>query len=226
MFRRRPLSDFSDEIQAHLQLEANRLRAAGLTEDEAWRAACRNVGNLTAAEERFYEGSRWMWLDHLWNDTRRALRGLRKAPVFTFTAAVTLALGIGATTSIFTLVHAVLLKSLPVWNPGQLYRLGDETHCCVYGGFSQFHEFSIVSYELYQQFRDHTLGFEELAAFQAAGTLLGVRRASEPVETYFAENVSGNYFAMFGVNAFAGRMLTLADDQPGAAPATVMSYRL
>jgi len=81
------------------------------------------------------------------------------------------------TKSIFTLVDAVLLKSLPVANPAQLYRLGKEIHCCVWGGYSQDGVFSIVSYELYKHFRDHTKGFEELAAFQAGGKLLGVRRA-------------------------------------------------
>jgi predicted permease len=226
--RRRPQSDFSQELQAHLELEMERLRTEGLSEDEAYRAARRNLGNLTNAGERFYESSRWVWLEHLWQDTRHAVRRLRKAPAFTITAALTLALGIGATTSIFTLVHAVLLKSLPVSNPAQLYRLGKTTNCCMSGGYSQGDEFSIVSYELYKHFRDNTKGFEELAAFQAGSILLGVRRAhsANAAETYAGEFVSGNYFAMFGVNAYAGRMLTVADDQPGAPPVAVMSYRV
>ncbi len=226
--RRRSPSDFSKELQAHLDLEADRLRSEGLPEDEAYHAARRNLGNLAAAGERFYESSRWMWLEHLWHDARHALRRLRQAPAFTITATLTLALGIGATTSIFTLVHAVLLKSLPVANPGQLYRLGKETHCCIWGGYSQGDEYSIVSYPLYKHLRDNTKGFEELAAFQAGATLLGVRRAHNPnaAETYSGEFVSGNYFAMFGVNAYAGRVLTAADDHAGAPPAAVMSYRV
>jgi predicted permease len=167
-------------------------------------------------------------MDRLIQDTRHALRRLRKAPAFTITATLTLALGIGATTSIFTLAHAVMLKSLPVSNPHQLYRLGKETHCCVWGGYSQDKDFSIVSYELYQHFRDHTKGFEELAAFQAGGTFLGVRRAHSATvaETFRGHFVSGNYFAMFGVSAYAGRALTTGDDQPGAPPAAVISYRV
>src|SRR6476469_4879843 len=110
-------------------------------------------------------------------DVRYALRQFRKAPGFTGTAILTLALGIGATTSIFTLVHAVLLKSLPVANPGELYRLGKETRCCYMGGYSQPEEFSLVSYELYKYFRDNTKGFSELAAFPASGQLFGVRRS-------------------------------------------------
>jgi hypothetical protein len=158
--RRRPQSDFSEELQAHLALEIDRLRAAGMSEDQAIRAARQNLGNLTTAGERFYDSSRWLWLEQLAEDTRHALRRLRKTPAFTLTATLTLALGIGATTAIFTLVHAVLLKSLPVSNPGQLYRLGKEPQCCVWALYSQGKEFTLVSYELYKHFRDNTKGFE------------------------------------------------------------------
>src|SRR5436305_14072768 len=96
---------------------------------------------------------------------RHARRRLRKAPAFTLTTTLTLALGIGATTSIFTLVHAVLLKSLPVSNPDQLYRLGKRSYCCIWGGYVRNEEFVLVSYDLYQYFRDHTQGFEEMAGF-------------------------------------------------------------
>src|SRR6185369_6091607 len=141
---------------------------------------------------------------------------------------LTLALGIGATTAIFTLVHAVLLKSLPVSNPDQLYRLGNNPRCCMEGGYNQGQEFSIVSYELYKHFRDNTKGFEELAAFQAGQARLGVRRAHGPnaAESSLGEFVSGNYFAMFGIGAYAGRALIPGDDKPGAPPVAVISYRM
>lgn len=162
-------------------------------------------------------------------DLRVALRRLKSAPAFTATAVLTLALGIGATTSIFTLVHAVLLRSLAVANPRDLYRLGKETHCCVWGGYGQYREFSIVSNDLYKYLRDNTNGFVELAASQAGGSsLFGVRRTHvlEPARSYPGEFVSGNYFKMFGLTAFAGRLITAKDDQPGAFPVAVMSYRL
>ncbi len=224
--RRRPEADFSEELKAHLALEMDRLRAEGMSEDEAYHAARRNLGNLVGAEERFYEANRWLWLEHTMQDARHALRRLRKAPAFTISVILTLALGIGATTSIFTLAHAVLLKSLPVANPSQLYRVGKETHCCVWGGYSQDGEYSIFSYELYRHLRQQTKGFEELAAFQAGGTALGVRRArsNRAAESFGGEFVSGNYFAMFGVSAYAGRALTMADDRIGAPPAAVISY--
>ena len=87
-------------------------------------------------------------METCWQDMRYALRRLRMAPAFTVATVLTLALGIGATTSIFTLVHAVLLKSLPVANPRELYRLGKESRCCYQGGYSQEKEFSLVSYDL------------------------------------------------------------------------------
>ena len=90
------------------------------------------------------------FLETLIQDTRHALRRLRMAPAFTIATILTLALGIGATTSIFTLVHAVLLKSLPVANPGELYRLGKESGCCFQGGYSQDKEFSLVTYEFFK----------------------------------------------------------------------------
>jgi len=226
--RRRPQTDFSDELTSHLALEVDRLCQEGLTEQEAHWQAKRNLGNLAVSGERFFESSRWMWLEHSFQDTRHALRRLRKAPVFAVTAILTIALGIGATTSIFTLAHAVLLKSLAVSRPDQLYRLGKQTHCCVWGGFSQDQEYSIVSFELYKHLRDHTPGFAQLAAFSAFVPLVGVRRAhtTDAARSYPGEFVSGNYFEMFGVNAYAGRTLTASDDQFGAPPAAVMSYRL
>jgi len=167
-------------------------------------------------------------METLIQDTRHALRRLRMAKAFTITTTLTLALGIGATTSIFTLVHAVLLKALPVVNPGELYRLGKEARCCYVGGYSQEKEFSLVSYDLYKHFRDNTNGFAELAAFSAVEPLFGVRRAgsAEPAQSYPGEFVSGNYFSMFGIGAYAGRALTARDDQPGSPPTAVMSYRL
>src|SRR5437762_11668191 len=129
------------------------------------------------------------FLETLIQDTRLALRRLRMAPTFTIATVLTLALGIGATTSIFTLVHAVLLKSLPVAKPGELYRLGKESRCCYQGGYSQEKEFSLVSYDLYKYLRDATKGFSELAAFPSLELVFGLRRAgtSEAAQGYPGE---------------------------------------
>ena len=220
--------DFHNEIESHIQLEAERLREQGFSEEDARAAARRAFGNVLQTQERFYESRRWLWLDHLLQDMRYALRRLRLAPAFTTATVLTLALGIGATTSIFTLVHAVLLKSLPVANPGALYRVGKEAYCCAWGGYTQKNGFSIFSYDLYKYLRDSTEGFAELAAFQAGPSMFGVRRSgrSEAAQSYPGEFVSGNYFNMFGIRAYAGRAFTNADDQPGAPPVAVMSHRL
>src|SRR5216684_8465138 len=154
MLRRRRLEDFSTELRAHLALEADRLREEGLDEVEASRRAHLNLGNLMLQEERFYEASRWAWLDQLRQDIRYSIRQLRNAPGFTLTAALTLALGIGATTAIFTLIHAVLLKSLPVARPQELVRVGNEENCCVNGGMQK--NWSLFSFEQYRLFRENT----------------------------------------------------------------------
>src|SRR5690348_4001940 len=158
------------------------------------------------------------------DDIRYAMRQFVHAPGFTATAVLTLALGIGATTAIFTLVHAVLLKSLPVAKPSELYRVGDIENCCVNGGMQD--DWSLFSYDKYTTFRDQTSGFTELAAFQAGRDLIGIRRSgsNQPAQSLRTQYVSGNYFAMFGIGAYAGRMFTPEDDRKGAEPVTVMSY--
>jgi predicted permease len=158
-------------------------------------------------------------------DIRYALRQFLKTPGFTITAILTLALGIGATTAIFTLIHAVLLKSLPVARPSELIRIGDNENCCINGGMQD--NWSLFSTEQYREFRDHTPGFASLAAFQAGRYQIGVRRqgsdhASEP---FGAEFVSGNAFDTFGISAWMGRLLRASDDVKGAAPVAVISYR-
>src|SRR5271165_4143123 len=107
-------------------------------------------------------------MNTLFQDVRYALRQLRKSPGFTVTAIVTLALGIGANTAIFTLVQGILLRSLPVADPSQLYRIGDTDNCCVNGGFAgNDGDFDIYSYDLYRHLKDSAPEFESLAAVQA-----------------------------------------------------------
>ncbi len=158
-------------------------------------------------------------------DLRYALRRMRQSPGFAFICIFTLALGIGANTAIFTLVDAVMLRNLPVAQPGELYRLGDNNNCCVNQGLQG--DWSLFSYSQYKEFRDHTPEFSQLAAFQASPAELSVRRTgtNAPAEPFRGEFISGNYFSMFGLNAFAGRTIIPADDTPGAAPVAVMSYR-
>src|ERR1051325_6080098 len=111
-------------------------------------------------------------------DLQQAFRRLRKAPGFTTIAVITLALGIGTTTALFTLVHQVMLKSLPVTKPEELWRVGDKIRCCNWGGYTQDNDgnFSLFSYEAYKNFQKNSPEFVDLAALQAGNTALGVRR--------------------------------------------------
>src|ERR1700683_3610565 len=163
-------------------------------------------------------------------DLRDALRQLRKAPGFTATAVITLALGIGATTAIFTLIHQVMLTSMPVAKPEELWRVGDKIRCCNWGGYVQGDDenFSLFSWEAYKYFRARTPEFTDLAALQAGNAPLGVRRAGSQAaaDTRNGEYVSGNFFKTLGVQPWIGRLMTDTDDQEGAPPVAVMSYRI
>ncbi|MGE5324291.1 MAG: ADOP family duplicated permease [Actinomycetota bacterium] len=224
--RRRVYTDLSDEIREHLREKVEELMAGGLPRQQAEETARREFGNAALIEEHGREVWHWAVLESLFADLKYAVRRLKSSPGFTLVAVATLAIGIGGNTAIFTLIHAVMLRSLPVRDPQQLLRLsGDEPDCCVISGLQR--EWGIYSYPLYQDLRDHTPQFEELAAFKASPNRIGVRRQgdSRPAQSFLSEYVSGNYFRMFGVGAGVGRMLSPEDDRPGATPVAVMSYR-
>src|SRR5262245_50599910 len=157
---------------------------------------------------------------------RYALRQFWFSRVFTAAAVLTLALGIGGTTAIFTLIHAVMLRSLPVADPARLYRIGDGDNCCVQGGPQD--RWGMFSFPLYERLKRETPEFEEVAAFQAGGARLSVRRqgvdaAARPLRS---EYVTGNYFTTLGGGSFGGRMFTAEDDKPSAPPVAVLSHHI
>ena len=168
-------------------------------------------------------------MNRLIQDVQYALRQLRKAPGFTLTAILTLALGIGANAAIFTLVHAVLLRNLPVADPKSLVRVGDRDDCCVNGGTPDENNYSLFAYELYKHLRDNTPEFEQLAAMQSGfgyGSITA--RSSKPdalPKALRGEFVSGNYFQTLGLQPYAGRLMTPSDDVEGAPMTAVMSYQ-
>jgi predicted permease len=164
-------------------------------------------------------------METLRQDIAYALRQMRQSPVFTLTAMLTLALGIGATTAIFSLIHTVMLKSLPVVDPASLYRIGEGQDCCVEG--SPQDEWGMFSYPFYLRMKRNTPEFAELAAFQAGGSEFSARRGesdriAKPIRGEF---ITGNYFSTFGIGAFAGRTIVPSDDQLTAAPVAMLSYR-
>jgi len=161
-------------------------------------------------------------------DLRFALRQLRKTPGFTATAVLTLALGIGANASIFTLVNAILLKNLPVAEPDRLVKLGDQFMCCVGFGHRDDGDYALFSTAVYEHLKKNAPEFEELAAMQAGYLYrpVVVRRgdSQESARSVMGEFVSGNYFRMFGLRPREGRLLNDGDDVQGAPVVGVMSY--
>jgi len=165
-------------------------------------------------------------MNTLLQDLRYALRQLRKSPGFTLTVVLTLALGIGANTAIFTLIHGILLRSLPVVHPAQLYRIGDTGDCRVESGFQNGNgDFSIFSYDLYLHLKNSAPEFEQLAAVRAGALQWSVRRGESQAKSLQGQFVSGNFFSTLGLGSYAGRVFSGSDDSPSAAPVAVISYR-
>src|ERR1700683_1894726 len=165
-------------------------------------------------------------MQSLFSNLRYALRQFRLSPIFTASAVLTLALGIGGTTAIFTLIHAVMLRSLPVSDPAMLYRVGEGDDCSGERG-PQPH-WGMYSYDLYQRLKAEAPEFEDVAAFQAGGWRLSVRRvgvesAARPLP---CEYVTGSYFSTLGVGALGGRVLTPEDDTPASPPVAVLSHHV
>src|SRR5437868_6838145 len=164
-------------------------------------------------------------MQNVLGNTRYSLRQFRLSPVFTAAAVLTLALGIGGTTAIFTLMHAVMLRSLPVADPARLYRIGDGNDCCVEGGPQD--RWGMFSYPLYERLKAATPEFEEMTAFQAGIWRFTTRRQTDRLaKPLRGEFVTGSYFSTFGIRPFAGRLFSDSDDQPSAAPSAVLSYHV
>jgi len=217
MFRRkRKQDDFHAEIEAHLELETEQLKEHGLSDEEARAAARRAFGNVTQAEERFYESGRWLWWDHPVQDLRFGLRMLAKSPAFTAVAVLTLALAIGANTAIFSLIDKLMLRSLPVENPEDL--MGSSLSSPLSGGEPN----PFFTNSLWEQVRDQQDVFSGVLAWGYAPffdlTQGGI------VENAHGIFVSGSYFPTFGVRAAAGRLFGPSDDQRDCPSVAVLSY--
>jgi len=223
-FGRKP-ADFNAEIESHIELEADRLRQQGMTAEAARLAARRAFGNVTAAEERYYESSRWAWFDGLLRNFVFGLRTLVKSPGFSAVTILTLALGIGATTAIFSLMNAILLRNLPVRQPSELVLFGDGRAAGDTTALPN-DDWRLFSYDMLHQFQRRTRVFSDVAAVRSTpfGTHGSVASGAQ-MEKIGVELVSGNYFQALGVNPALGRVLNPSDDlAPGAHPVAVASY--
>jgi predicted permease len=225
--RRRLYNDLSAEMQQHLEEKIEELVAEGMSRKEATTSARRAFGNLTLIEHDSREIWQWPSLESFLADIRFATRMLFKNPGFIAVAILTLALGIGANTAIFTLLDAVLLSKLPVSNPQELVLFSDDPREGNLTGTESGHWY-VFSYRDYLQFRERNESFQDLCAFQAGRNRVRVHvagvKAVSPIESARGKLVSGNYFQLLGVSAVAGRTLTADDDRAEAPPAAVLSY--
>jgi putative ABC transport system permease protein len=201
--RRRLYNDLSDEIRDHLDEKIEELVSTGLPRKEATAAARRQFGNITLVEQDSREVWQWATIESLFADLRFAVRTLRKTPTFTATAILTLALGIGANTAIFTLIDALMLRTLPVRDPGQLVELLHR--------FPGEPELTGFSQESYQLMRDHNHVFSGLIATTHEAFQLG-GSGFEP-QTVEGGFVDGNYFNVLGLQPALGRLIGPEDDR-------------
>jgi len=232
LFRKRDIEQaVDDELRSTLETLTQEKIEQGLSQATARREALIEIGGIEQVKQGIRQVRAGHYVEILAGDIRYALRQLRRNQTFTAVAVLTLALGIGATTAIFTLIEQVMLQSLPVARPEQLWRIGGQPHCCDWGGYSQDSDgeqgnWSLFSWEAYRQFRANTPGFQDLAALQAGSMPLAVQPSgsSGPPDTANGQYVSGNFFQTLGVSAWRGRLFVDADDLEGAPPVAVMSF--
>ena len=228
LFRRKQADrELDDELSDHLALKIEQYVSQGVAPAEARRRALLDLGGLDQTKERCRDTRRINWLQDLTQDLRFALRTLRKSPAFTAVAVLTLGLGIGANTAIFSFIDAVLLRALPVKDPQQMVLLAwtargkPKNHGA--SGYGDCRERGCsFSLPFFHAIDAQATAFAGMAAF--AGPidvdLSGNGTASIAQGTY----VSGDFFSTLGVNAFIGRPLTPADDTVSAPPAIVLNY--
>ena len=220
MFRRkRTASDFSAEIEAHLQLEIERFKEQGLSEEQARAAARRAFGNVMQAEERFYESSRRLWWDHLWQDVRFGLRMLARNPGFTVTVVLTLALSIGANTAIFSIVNALLLESLPYSHPERMGAIYTQVTGPV--GSDERHHLNGEQWEL---LRDNVPALiSAVSGIRASGVNL---EAGSQVQYVHAGCISAHYLDVLAIHPIIGRNFSDAEDRPHGPKTAILNYGL
>jgi predicted permease len=218
---RRRDADLERELQSDLALEEEEQRERGLPPDEAHYAALRAFGNPTLIREQTHEAWGWAPVERFLQDLRIALRVLPKSPIFAVTAIVTLALGIGATTAIFSAMDAVLLRRLPVRDPQQLVYL-TVPDGQPYGASSSGDSDSSFSLPVFETLRRQSQAFSAVMAFVPLSTdKVDVRVASHEPEQASGEMVSADFFSGLGVSVARGRALSLDDEKQHAAVAVI-----
>lgn len=229
--RRRREEELDEELLAHLRMAVEERIESGESREEAEAAVRREFGNVALVKEATRAAWGWVWLEQWLQDVRYGLRFMRRGPGFTAIAVLTLALGVGANTAIFSVVDAVLLKKLPVKEPDQLvlfrsvggekYDIGGHIGSAGRDASGQV-ILSSFPYQTYARFREEQSVLSDVFAF---GTLSLNVNAFGEASVASGQAVSGNYYAGLGVPAIIGRTLTDEDDKPSAAPVAVITYR-
>jgi hypothetical protein len=226
--RKRHLSDLESDIQNHIEIETQDNIARGMPPEEARYTAKRKFGNVTRVMEETREVWIAAWFDHLIQDLRFAFRGIRKSPLFATVVILTLALGIGANTAIFTIIDSVMLQTIPVSDPQHLVVFSWQAHKDPdFSGHSSFGDCAgpdcSLSVPYFQSIRKSASGsFSGVAAF--SGPLPVNFSGSGPASRAQGTYISGDFFSTLGVPMFLGRPLGPVDDVAGAPGAIVLDY--
>jgi predicted permease len=225
LLRRKPMEgDLDEEVQSHLRMAVQERMDQGESAEQARTAALREFGNVGLVKEVTRDMWGWGWLETLLQDLRYGLRMLRRSPGLSTVAVLSLALGIGANTAIFSLLNAVMLRELPVERPGQLVLLGTGR---VNGDTDEFAATDLYSYPFYRELRRANQVFSEVSAVFSAmfEKVHGAVGGSPNLEPMNLQMVSGAYFPLLGVRPILGRAFSEAEDEPaGGHPVAVVSY--
>lgn len=222
--RGRMENDLEKELSFHIDQQVAEKMRSGLSEEEARRRTRLEFGSVEQIKEDCRKRRGTLWFEYLLQDARFGIRQLVKSPVFTSIALLSLALGIGANTAIFTLVNAILLRPLPVQTPNQLVLFGDGGSVGSVGSIPSGNT-RLFSYSFFHDFQKQTTSYSGVIASNSGQFSSKASFAGGAYETAHIELVSGNYFSVLGVPAFLGRTLIEPDDRaPGASPVAVASY--
>jgi predicted permease len=222
--KRRVEREIDEELDGYLDAAAAHKQQLGMSAREARRAARVEMGGRNAVKQRVWS-SRWeSVVENLLQDLRLGVRGLAKSPGFTVVALLSLTLGIGANTAIFTLMNAIMLRPLPVDHPQQLVLFGNGASIGSIGGLPH-RSWQLFSYAMYRRFREKTEAFSTLTAVSSVKYGPHASIDGKALEQVQVDLVAGNYFSLLGVRPALGRVIGEADDQaPGSNPVAVAGY--
>src|SRR5580658_874263 len=207
------------EMEAHLQHQIDENVARGMSLEDARFAAKRKLGNETKVREDIYEMNTVSWLDSLWQDLKYGARTLRKSPGYTVVAVLTLALGIGANTVIFSVVNTTLLRPLPYKDAKQLVMIFRSD------AKNRLHDFGIDSKPDYEDYVKQADAFSSAALFDASRNGYNLAEGSRP-ERLQGVRITSGFFKTFGVEPMLGREFVPNEEPQGADHEVILSYRV